>query len=120
MKKTAKMRYVDMRLGDIRIPANYPRTDNTGDMLLALSICEQGNITPIIVDAKGFLISGKRPLSKDMWSGGDMHSFQKIQISPLTSNSMPLTLLPTIIVLLSYGQNSTGGLQRRPKRLVLL
>src|SRR4030066_1138107 len=60
MKKTAKMRYVDMRLGDIRIPANYPRTDNTGDMLLALSICEQGNITPIIVDAKGFLISGKR------------------------------------------------------------
>lgn len=64
MIKLSKMELIKMKLSEIQIPANYPRTELPKDLMLGKSIEEQGQIDPIIIDSKNYLIAGRRRLAE--------------------------------------------------------
>jgi len=64
MNKFSKMKLVHIKPSAITIPRDYPRTEPTSSFYLGNSIMKDGQITPIIIDAKKNLIAGKRRLTE--------------------------------------------------------
>ena len=65
MMKVSKMKLIKMKIKDVIIPKDYPRKETKyGDRFLSLSIVQQGQIDPVVVDAKNNLIAGKRRLQE--------------------------------------------------------
>lgn len=64
MIKISKMNLEKIKISEIFIPPNYPRKELLEDKQLGISIATQGQITPIILDSKNFLIAGLRRLTE--------------------------------------------------------